>query len=147
MRFIKRLIFIIILLLLAFFVYRLINPSAATALLRDLKSFSNTTIGTHFSLTYEVLEVTWTNLDITGTVIEVTWALQEFTGDEELLLNDTQLSWENELPLSTWTSSSSDSVEGTITTTSPTPSSPTSSSNWLSSKDKRDAQNLLGNFK
>jgi hypothetical protein len=50
MRFIKRLIFIFILLLIAFFIYRLINPTAAKDLLYDLKSFSNTTIGTHFSL-------------------------------------------------------------------------------------------------
>jgi hypothetical protein len=146
MRFIKRLIFIVILLLLAFFVYRLINPSSANALLRDLKSFSNTTIGTHFSLTNEVLQTTWTNLEITGTVLEATWLLQELTGDDELLFNDIDLSWENELPLLTW-SSSSDSVEGTITTTSPIPSTPTSSSNELSHKDTQDAQNLLGNFK
>ena len=55
MRFIKRLIFVILLLLIAFFVYRLINPTAAKELLYDIKSFSNTTIGTHFSLSGEVL--------------------------------------------------------------------------------------------
>jgi hypothetical protein len=41
MKFIKRLIFVFILLLLAFFVYRLVNPSAAKDLLQDMKSFSN----------------------------------------------------------------------------------------------------------
>jgi len=50
MRFIKRLIFIIVLLLVAFFVYRLINPTAAKALLYDLATFSNTRLHTHFTL-------------------------------------------------------------------------------------------------
>lgn len=51
MRFIKRLFFVTILLVIAFFFYRLINPAGAKALLYDIKSFFNTTIGTHFSLT------------------------------------------------------------------------------------------------
>ncbi len=58
MKFIKRLIFVIILLLIAFFIYRLISPKAANELLRDLKSFSNTTIGTHFVLSGQTLVVT-----------------------------------------------------------------------------------------
>jgi hypothetical protein len=50
MRFIKRFIFVILLLIIAFFIYRLISPKAAKELLFDLKSFSNDKIGTHFSL-------------------------------------------------------------------------------------------------
>jgi len=50
MRFIKRLIFVVFLLVAAFFVYRVISPTAAKELLYDLKSFANDTIGTHFSL-------------------------------------------------------------------------------------------------
>jgi hypothetical protein len=55
MRFIKRLIFVVLLLVIAFFIYRLISPTAAKELLYDIKSFSNDKIGTHFSLSGEVL--------------------------------------------------------------------------------------------
>ena len=55
MRFIKRLIFVVLLLVIAFFVYRLVNPTAAKELLYDIKSLSNNTIGTHFALSGEVL--------------------------------------------------------------------------------------------
>lgn len=72
MKFIKRLLFILFLLIVAFFVYRLINPTAAKELLYDLKSFSNDTIGTHFSLSGEVLETTGVVLDLTGTIVEST---------------------------------------------------------------------------
>ena len=72
MRFIKRLIFVIILLLIAFFIYRLISPTAAKELLYDLKTFSNTMIGTHFTLSGEVLATTGTVLDMTGALIEDT---------------------------------------------------------------------------
>jgi len=58
MRFIKRLIFVIILLVIAFFIYRLINPKAANALLHDMKSFSNQRIGTHFSLSGTIITIT-----------------------------------------------------------------------------------------
>ncbi|MEI6672975.1 MAG: hypothetical protein WCL02_06720 [bacterium] len=58
MRFIKRFFFIIFLLLIAFFVYRLISPKAANALLFDLKTFSNDKIGTHFILSGEILVTT-----------------------------------------------------------------------------------------
>jgi hypothetical protein len=58
MRFIKRFIFVIVLLLIAFFLYRLISPKAANQLLFDLKNFSNTSIGTHFSLSGEIIQTT-----------------------------------------------------------------------------------------
>jgi len=95
MKFIKRLVFVLILLLVAFFIYRMISPAAAKNLLYDLKSFSNNTIGTHFSLSGTTLLVTWTVIDITGTILQDTWGLQEITGDDELLLRDITLSQEN----------------------------------------------------
>jgi hypothetical protein len=58
MRFLKRFIFVVILLVLAFFIYRLISPKAANQLLLDIKTFSNDTVGTHFSLSGEVAVVT-----------------------------------------------------------------------------------------
>lgn len=88
MRFIKRLVFILILLVIAFFIYRLISPLAAQSLLSDLKSFSNTTIGTHFILSTETVIDTWTTLDMTGVVLQNTWGLQEITGDDDFLLTD-----------------------------------------------------------
>lgn len=57
MRFIKRFIFVIILLLIAFFIYRLISPQGAKQLLYDLKLSSNSTIGTEFPLSGDVLVV------------------------------------------------------------------------------------------
>ena len=75
----------------------------------DLKSFSNEKIGTHFSLTGEVLILaSWTVLDMTGTILEDTWILQEFA-DDELLFDDTDLlTWDDlpvivpEVEVSTW---------------------------------------------
>gem|GEM_PF-1736506 len=55
MKFIKRFIFVILLLLIAFFIYRLISPTAAKELLHDLKSFSNDKMGTHFTLSGEAV--------------------------------------------------------------------------------------------
>ena len=117
MRFLKRLIFVIILLLLAFFIYRLINPKAAQSLLFDLKKFSNTTVWTHFSLTGDVVVTTWVILDMTGSIeswaveswtIQDTWALQELTSTDELLLKDTSFSPETSgVIVTTWMSYSS----------------------------------------
>jgi len=106
MRFIKRLIFVILLLVIAFFVYRLINPTAANQLLSDIKSFSNDKIGTHFILTWEILVQSWVVLDTTGTVVDTTWFLQDSSGDEQLLLNDAELSQDTGSSLvehTTWT--------------------------------------------
>lgn len=95
MKFIKRIVFVLILLVIAFFIYRLISPKSAQWLLFDLKHFSNTTIGTHFSLSGESLVVTWTVLNLTGIVIENTWVLQEITGNDELLVSDILFSEED----------------------------------------------------
>ena len=146
MRFIKRLIFVIFLLVIAFLVYRLINPKAAKELLYDLKSFSNTTIGTHFS-TGTAIVVSWTELAVTGDVIQETWVLQETTGGDELLLNDTWVAQENfdAKASTTWTVPSK-TTPPTPKTTSPIPKTTSSSSKWLSSQDIRDIKNLLQNF-
>jgi len=129
MRFIKRLIFVIILLVVAFFIYRLINPTAAKELLYDLKTFSNDKIGTNFSLTTKALIVSWTTS--TDTIIELTWNLSGIS-DEELLLNDmdfiatgnwkVSLSWAT----STWTTTKTPSSKVVVTTsaTPPLPEAP-----------------------
>jgi len=119
MRFIKRLIFVIILLLLAFFVYRLINPKAAQSLLFDLKTFSNTTIWTHFPLSGDVVVTSWVVIDLTGTIeswiVQDTWALQELTGTDELLLKDTSFSPEvSGAIVTTWVSYSSGTTWSSI---------------------------------
>lgn len=154
MKFIKRFIFVLILLLIAFFVYRLINPSAAKALLYDVKSFSNDTLGTHFSLSGELLQSTWVILDSTGVLVQDTWMMQEITGDDELLLENMELPAENfdTEPSLTWTVVSTP----TATTPSPTPTTTpttqptttpktTTTPKWLSSQDIRDLQTLFGN--
>ena len=118
MKFIKRFIFVLILLLIAFFIYRLINPTAAKELLFDLKTFSNDKIGTHFSLSGEIIE-TWAVLNVTGTVSEDMWFLQEISGDEQLLLNDAELTQESFTE--TWTSSVATAVVAPAPTPLPTP--------------------------
>ena len=118
----------------------------------DLKSFSNDKIGTHFSLSGEVIAETWVVLDITGTVLDDTWILEEMSGDEELLLNDSALPEESFSE--TWTVSVATAVVAPTPTPTPTsapvPTSPkkptTTSSNWLSTQDKRDAESMLGGF-
>ena len=94
MRFIKRLIFVVFLLVVAFFVYRLVNPNAAKDLLNDLKSFSNTNIGTHFSLSDQTLVASGAVFTETGTAAGAS-GLDEMTGDEALLLNDMDLPQES----------------------------------------------------
>jgi hypothetical protein len=135
--------------------------------LLDIKTFSNDTVGTHFSLSGEVAVVTWLVLDSSATLPEITWSLVEITGDDELLLTDTELPQE---PISTWysdtwysdtwwiestgivsspspviippTPSPSPSTKPTTPTKTPTPSS----SNGLSTQDKRDANLILQGF-
>lgn len=145
MRFIKRLIFVIFLLVAAFFVYRLIKPTAAKELLYDLKSFANDKIGTHFYLSGEVEVITWTVLDETGIILEETWALQEITGDEELLLDDAVVTQED-FAAETTTTTTTTAPNTTTTTTTTTPKTTTTSSNGLSTQDMTDLKNLLKNF-
>ena len=166
MRFIKRLLFVIFLLVMAFLVYRLVSPKAAKELLFDLKTFSNDKVWTHFSLSGQVIDSPSSAIETTGAVIaEDTWIFQEITGDEEeLLLNDSPL------PQDTGTStpcpamptvktcptgqekyvsySSPDcwTYYSCRTKTTTTTTKTTTSSNGLSSKDKSDLNNLLKNF-
>jgi len=174
MRFIKRLMFVILLLVIAFFVYRLINPTAAKELLYDIKSFSNTTIGTHFSLSEEVLVETWVVLDMTGIVLGDTWLLEEMSGDEQLLLNDAELPQDTGISLVeevTWTISQTPcpamptvnscptNQEKYVSYTSPecwtyyscrtkttTPPTPKTITKPSSSQNNRDTDNFLKNF-
>ncbi len=128
----------------AFFVYRVISPTAAKELLYDLKSFANDTIGTHFSLNGWVEVITWTVLDETGIVLEETWALQETTGDEELLLDDAVVTQEDFATETTTTTTTTPNT--TTTTTTTTPKTTATSSNGLSTQDMRDLKTLLQNF-
>ena len=151
MRFIKRFIFVLILLLIAFFIYRLINPTAAKELLFDLKTFSNDKIGTHFSLSGEIIE-TWVVLNMTGTVLEDTWFLQEISGDEQLLLNDAELTQESFTE--TWTPSVATAVVAPTPTPVPTPTpttvkttpTTTKTTSSSSSKDTSDLNAFLKKF-
>ena len=160
MKFIKRLIFICILLLIAFFIYRLINPTAAQELLYDIKTFSNTNLHTHFSLnTGEILVETWIIFEI-----EETWGLQELTGDDELLFGGTEGIEEN---TGTWTISSAPCPAMSTVNSCPTDqekyisysssacgtyyacrtkTTASITSNGLSSQDKIDVNNVLDNF-
>lgn len=153
MRFIKRLIVVIVLLLLAFFVYRLISPSSAKTLLYDLKSLANDKIWTHFSLETNEEILTGSVIDITGLVLDETWVLQEFTDEDELLLEDVPL--EEEM----FSDDSSQNIEEDIIVSDPLPSSPatsstsssssstsSSSNNGLSNNDLDNLDDLLLNF-
>jgi hypothetical protein len=77
----------------------------------DLKNFSNTSIGTHFSLSGEIIQTTWSVVDMTGNIsntgstVQVTWFLQELTGDDELFLKDTTFPSDNSGAIeNTWVS-------------------------------------------
>lgn len=145
MRFIKRIIFIVVLLLIAFFVYRLISPKSAQELLFDLTTFSNDTLGTHFSLSGETLTQTWESLLVTGVLLEETWALQEFTGDEELLLTDSEISGtladDTAIVVSTWPI-----LPSAITWTTIVPKTTQTSSSNTTSQEKRDYDTILKGF-
>jgi monoamine oxidase len=160
MRFIKRLIFILLLLVVAFFIYRLISPTWAQQLLSDLKTFSNDTIGTHFSVDSVSISTTWSVLDLTGVVttgvvitgMEQTWALQEIIGDEELMFESSLLQDNTTGMIASWTTVSWTTVvfvpeAETPTRTIPsTTTKPTTSYKGLSSQDKRDMENILQGF-
>jgi hypothetical protein len=114
----------------------------------DIKTFSNDKIWTHFSLSGEILIASWVVLDETGIVLEETWALQELTGDEELLLNAAEFSWESlDTTNSTaWTNSKTQTTSSTTSTQTQTQTTTSSSSKKLSDQENRDMKNLLENF-
>lgn len=159
MRFIKRLIFIIILLLIAFFIYRLISPQSAKQFLYDLKLSSNTTIGTQFLLTGEILDSSGLSLDVAEVVVENTWILQDISDDEQLLLNDFEFLQEDIATgiyttgiVSTWVISVDSSAVAPLPQLVPPVISlqskiPThTSSTLLSAQEKRDLNRFLQNF-
>lgn len=157
MIFIKRFFFVLILLVIAFFVYRMIHPVWAASLLYDLKSFSNSTLGTDFVLfsdiqntTGAIFDETWIVLDVTGILFDDTGSLQEISGDE-LLLHDVDILDEpisDTQPFVTWTISPSieSSVSSSTQLQSTKTTKPVTTIKWLSHQDIRDAQNLLENF-
>jgi len=165
MRFIKRLIFILLLLVVAFFIYRLISPTWAQELLSDLKTFSNDTIGTHFSVDSVSISTTWSVFDVTGVVttgvvitgvvitgMEQTWALQEIMGDDELMFESSFLQDDTTGMITSWTIVSWTTVVFVPEAETPTrviPSTttkPTTSYKGLSTQDKRDMENILQGF-
>lgn len=148
----------LILLLIAFFVYRLINPSGAKSMLYDLKSFSNDKIGTHFALTGDVVELTWTLVNMTGDILEDTWTLQNSWDDlfleDSLLLEETsqeepvidiQTGADEQVPTTTATNTNTSTTNVAKPKPTTQPKS-TTSSNGLSNQDLRDLKNLLENF-
>ncbi len=140
MRFIKRILFVAFLLLIAFWIYRLINPSWAKALLYDLKSFANDKAGTYFSLTGNVVEETSVVLE-TGTVIDSSLGLQELTGTDGGLLLDAVDSTQE-----SFGTTSSAPVVAPEPTPAITPTTTTSSPKGLSTKEIKDFLNLFQNF-
>lgn len=154
MKFIKRLLFILILLLAAFGVYRLVSPTAAKALLQDMKTFSNDKFGTNFGVTTESEEVlveTWTILEETGAIVEDTGALQELSDEDELLLGDDLVEesfWDTTTPpvveeAPEPSTPTTPSVPATTTPTTTTTSTP-SSNGGISKQDLIDFQTLFG---
>lgn len=159
MKFVKRIIFIVILLLLSFFVYRLINPSAAKTLVQDVKTFSNDTLGTHFVVTTEleeivvetwtILQESWIVLQETDLILEDTSILQEFDDEDALLLvNDfIEEDVSNDLVVVEYISwSSSVSTPPEVPTSPSKPSSPKKTTSSSSAQEERDLQDLLNNF-
>lgn len=159
MKFIKRLLFIVLLLLLAFFIYRLINPSAAKTLVQDVKTFSNDRFWTHFVVSTEIEKIiveTWTILEETGIILQETGAfledivlLQEFDDEDALLLvNDfIEEDVSNDLVVVEYISwSSSVSTPPEVPTSPSKPSSPKKTTSSSSAQEERDLQDLLNNF-
>lgn len=155
MKFIKRLLFILLLLLAAFGVYRVVSPTAAKALLQDMKTFSDDRFGTDFVVTTESEEIlieTWTILEETGTLIEDTDDLQELSDEDELLLGDDLVEesfWEDTTtPVVEETSEPSTPTPPSVpvpTTTTTTTTSAPSSNGGISKQDIIDLQTLFGN--
>lgn len=144
MKFVKRFVFIVIIVIVAFFVYRLISPTAAKSLLSDIKSFSNTTFWTHFALQQVNVVTTWSDSSVATGSVDITWELQEITGADVLFGEDDLITGQH-IPTSptwtvdvvTWTTS----VSSVSTSTSTTASS--SSSHGLSAQDYRDFKALF----
>lgn len=158
MTFIKRFIFICVLLVLAFFVYRLISPTSAKSFVTEIQSFLNATIGTNFSLDDASwsLEYDTSPLSLTGVLVD-TWLLLVDDWEDELLLDEVSL----DETLASWTiddfllvedkktqpstpQSSSQNTPTTKPTTKPTTNTSSSSSSSLE-KDIKEFKDLFQN--
>ncbi len=144
MKFVKRFVFIVIIVIVAFFVYRLISPTAAKSLLSDIKSFSNTTFWTHFALQQVNVVTTWSDNSIATGSVNITGELQEITGADALFVEDDIITGQQTPTTSTWiveVDTWTTSVSSVSTSTSTTASS--SSSHGLSAQDYRDFKTLF----
>lgn len=125
----------------------------------DLKLSSNTTIGTQFLLTGEILDSSGLSLDVAEVVVENTWILQDISDDEQLLLNDFEFLQEDIATgiyttgiVSTWVISVDSSAVAPLPQLVPPVISlqskiPThTSSTLLSAQEKRDLNRFLQNF-
>jgi hypothetical protein len=144
---------------LAFFVYRLVNPSAAKDLLQDMKSFSNDKFWTDFVITTQLEELTietWTVLEETGVLVTNDSELQELNDEDELLLSDELIEenfWANEttpieeeVPQTPPTTPSVPvATPPTTTTTTTTVTTKPSSNDGISKQDLIDFKTLFGN--
>lgn len=143
MKFVKRFVFIVIIVIVAFFVYRLISPTAAKSLLSDIKSFFNTTFWTHFALQQVNVVITWSDSSVATGSVDITWELQEITGTDVLFGEDDLITGQHIPTSSTWTVDVvtwTTSVSSVSTSTSTTASS---SSHGLSAQDYRDFKTLF----
>ena len=141
--------------MLAFFIYRLINPSAAKTLVQDVKTFSNDRFWTHFVVSTEIEKIiveTWTILEETGIILQETGAfledivlLQEFDDEDALLLVDDSI--EKDAVWNDLSVPESKNLSIPVTSVSSVKKTSTSSSvNSLDTQEEYDLQNLLDNF-
>lgn len=141
MRFIKRFIFLLVILGWAFLVYRLISPNAAKSLMYDIQSLFVTHKEPSLSGT---LPASWDMIvPITGDVTPISWDLQELSREDELIVSD--ILQAQDTGDATWTvSSPSVTSSSTSSNTSSATSSSSSRNDWLSSQDYRDFKDLFG---
>jgi hypothetical protein len=142
---IKRTIVILILLAIAFFIYRGISPSWAEHLLDRIKAISTIFLGSGTvsswteisSPTGQFLELTWDDF-VTGSM-EETWLIDILSG-----MDSDRDPWASSLgdslPADTWSSAVTPTIPGKKTSTF------SSSAQWLSSKDIQDTEKLLQNL-
>lgn len=144
----KRTIFILILLTIAFFIFRGVNPTGAAKFVDNIRNAYHRMIGTTWTilnakwLTWELFTgATFTGTFSTGGLLTGWW---DDTGSKEpeIETSDTDTvtpSLRVDTQTSTTTPSPSIITNKAITTVQATPK-------WLSSKDVRDTQNLLQNL-
>jgi len=158
MTFIKRFIFVWILLVLAFFVYRLVSPTGAKSITNTIQSVLNATVWTNFSLdNANDVDLTTSTIDLTGAVLD-TWDLKDLILEDEFLesvdISGALLPLENDTSIVlsdlvvTWSTSLTEtSVPSTKkTTTSTIPSTETKKPSSSSiDKDIKEFKDLFQN--